>query len=261
MSQAPSSAGRSGVTIGIVFALPIEADAFTRSAREVVSIEAAGLTFHQGDVAGRSVAWCVGGAGASAATRATRLLIAGHRPRLIMSAGFAGALAPELVRGAVIEPVRAVRDTAGPPLALGIQPAPMPPPQPSSAAAVTGATIVSVGDVVASSAAKQLLAAATGASLVDMETYAVAEVAHAARIPCAAVRVVSDTAGQELPREVTALARPQSGMRRLGAALGAIGRRPGAALDLWHLWENAVVDGRTLGHAVEDLCRRHPADA
>jgi hypothetical protein len=33
-----------------------------------------------------------------------------------------------------------------------------------------------------------------------------------------------------------------------------IGRRPRAALDLWQLWERAVVDGRTLAAAVCRLC-------
>jgi hypothetical protein len=40
-------------------------------------------------------------------------------------------------------------------------------------------------------------------------------------------------------------------MRRLGAALAGIGRRPRAALDMWRLWEHAVVDGRALARAIE----------
>jgi hypothetical protein len=44
-------------------------------------------------------------------------------------------------------------------------------------------------------------------------------------------------------------------MRRLGAALGALGRRPRAAFDMWTLWEHAVVDGRTLAAALEEFVR------
>ena len=58
-------------------------------------------------------------------------------------------------------------------------------------------------------------------------------------------------ASQDLPKEIAALVQPQSGMRRLGAALGAIGRRPRAAVDMWRLWEHAVVDGRTLAGAIK----------
>jgi adenosylhomocysteine nucleosidase len=177
----------------------------------------------------------------------------------LVSAGFAGGLDPTLARGTVVLPTRAVCSSGGPPLELGLRPAASPSSGSPTVIAVTGVSIVSVPDVVTSPGGKQSLAAATGASVVDMETYAVAEAAREARLPCASVRVVSDTASQQLPREVTALARPQSGMRRLGAALGAISRRPRAALDLWQLWEHAVVDGRLLGRAIEDLCRQLPA--
>ena len=115
-------------------------------------------------------------------------------------------------------------------------------------------TIVSVSAIVATPAAKRALAVRSGAGLVDMETHAVAAVAAAAGLPCAAVRVISDAALDELPREVAALARPQSTLRRLGTALGAVGRRPGAALDLWRLYEHAVIDGRTLATALAETC-------
>jgi len=99
---------------------------------------------------------------------------------------------------------------------------------------------------------KRRLAARTGGKLVDMETFAVAEVAAAAGLPCAAVRVISDDARETLPGEVAALSAPQSPLRRLGAAVGAVGRRPAAAVDLWRLWERSVVDSRTLAAAVVD---------
>ncbi|MFM8290563.1 MAG: hypothetical protein ACKOC4_02545, partial [Planctomycetia bacterium] len=64
----------------------------------------------------------------------------------------------------------------------------------------------------------------------------------------------SDDATQALPPEAMALARPQSTARRFGAVLGALGRRPAVAVDLWRLYEHAVVDGRTLAAALEALC-------
>jgi adenosylhomocysteine nucleosidase len=229
--------------VGIVFALPVEADAFARSASDAVGYEAAGTTIHEGIVGGRRVAWCAAGVGAAAATRATRLLIDGHRPARLVSAGFAGGLAPALDRGAVVLPTRVLDGVdGGPPIALA-----------HAALRGIGATataIVSVARVVTTAAAKRALAAETGAEVVDMETYAVARAAGDASLPCTSIRVVSDTAGQDLPREIGALVQPQSGMRRLGAALAAIGRRPGAALDMWQLWEHAVVDGRTLAAAI-----------
>ena len=235
--------------------MPVEADAFAGLATETVDVTASGLTFHEGVVAGRRVAWCVAGAGGEAAGRATRLLIDGHRPRVIVSAGFAGGLDPALARGSVVYPRRSINHRGGPPIAVAAAG------QGSAAAAAGSAagsatshgdlTIVSVDTVVTTAAAKRDLAAATGASLVDMETYAVATAAHAAGLPCVSIRVISDDASQDLPKEIAALVQPQSGMRRLGAALAGIGRRPRAALDMWQLWEHAVVDGRTLAGAIK----------
>ncbi|MCE9630115.1 MAG: hypothetical protein K8S94_05260 [Planctomycetia bacterium] len=244
----PSAAG---CDAGVVFAVPIEADAFERLVTDRVEIRAATGRFHQGTVTGRRVAWCVAGVGADAAAAATRLLVDGHRPRLLISAGFAGGLDPALPRGSVVRPGASLTEMDRPPIPLaqiGIV-------AESRTAAVS---IVTVSNVAATAAAKRLLATRFGAQLVDMETYAVASVARSAGIDCASVRVVSDDASQELPREVATLAAPQSSLRRLGAAVGAIGRRPRAAVDLWRLWEHAVVDGKTLAAALVELVKMLP---
>ncbi len=231
--------------------MPVEADAFAGLATETVEVTAARLTLHEGIVAGRRVAWCVAGAGGETAGRATRLLIDGHRPRLILSPGFAGGLDPALARGTVVYPRRSINRTGGPPIAVAATGQGIATAAAGSATSRDGLAIVSVDTVVTTAAAKRDLAAATGASLVDMETYAVATVAQAAGLPCVSIRVISDDASQDLPKEIAALVQPQSGMRRLGAALAGIGRRPRAALDMWQLWEHAVVDGRTLAHAIK----------
>ena len=245
MTQETRSPSRPQCAAAIVFAMPIEADGFASLAREAVDFQATGVTIHEGLVADRRVAWCAGGAGAEAAARATRLLVDGHRPAVVITAGFAGGLDPALPRGTVIRPRRAVSRAAGPAIEFT-----------AGQGETDDLTIVSVDRVVTTAAAKRDLATATGAALVDMETYAVAAAARDAGLPCAAVRVISDDASQDLPREIAALVQPQSGMRRLGAAIGAIGRRPRAALDMWQLWEHAVVDGRTLAGALEDFVRR-----
>jgi len=234
-------------SVGIVFAVAIEADAFERSAVDRVETRAAGLTVHEGTVHGARVAWCVGGIGAARADRAARRLLAGHRPRLLVTAGFAGGLDPALTRGTAVRPTVSVADGDPRPLDLSSIGR-------SDVVHGQASTIVTVAEVVTTPAAKRLLAGRSGAHLVDMETHAVAAAAAAVGVPCAAVRVISDAADEALPGEVAALARPQSAIRRLGTALGAVGRRPRAALDLWRLYEHAVVDARTLAAAIEDVC-------
>ena len=238
---------------GILFAVPIEADPFERLATDRVETLAGGLAFHEGLVAGHRVAWCVAGVGGEAAARAARLMIDGHHPAVLVSAGFAGGLDASLVRGAAVRPGRSVSHDGSDPIPLVTRPG----------SDSTGGypslgdppTIVTADRIVRTVAEKRALLAASGGRLVDMETHAVARVARAAGLPCGCVRVISDDASQELPCEVADLARPQSAMRRFGAAIGAVGRRPRAALDLWRLYEHAVVDGKTLAAALEAFCR------
>lgn len=233
---------------GIVFAMPVEADAFAARGRDVVRMQAAGLEFHEGTIVGRRVAWVVAGAGLARAERACRLLIDGHRPGLIVSAGFAGGLVAGIERGRVVAPSRAIRAEQGSiPLAVAA----------ASGVANAGA-IITIDHVAGTVDEKRTLAATTGAELVDMETWGVARAARESGLDCVGLRVVSDTASDELPRELAALVKPQSSLRRLGSALRAVGRRPGAAVDMWRLWEHAVVDARTLADAIERLIGRLP---
>jgi len=239
--SAPSAA----VDVALVFALAIEADAFERLVDRRRDTEGARFTFSTGTVAGRRIAWCVSGVGPVAAAEATRQLIAGHHPRRVITAGFAGALDPGLHRGMAVRPGIVVTPSSAAPLHL---------------AAIGPATssvlsLVTVDRVAATIEAKRTLAEATGAHLVDMETFAVAEVATAAGVSCAAVRVISDDAAETLPAEVALLAQPQSRLRRFGALVGAVSRRPRSVGDLWQLWERAVVDARTLARAVVDVIR------
>jgi adenosylhomocysteine nucleosidase len=55
-----------------------------------------------------------------------------------------------------------------------------------------------------------------------------------------AIRVVTDEAGEVLPREVGRLVRQTSTAGRLGAAVAALWDRPGSAKDLLRLRETAV---------------------
>jgi len=256
---------RADCALGVVFALAVEADSFAALATHVFDTHAGGIVFREGLIAERRVVWCVSGAGSQAATLATQLLIDGHRPRLIASAGFAGGLCPSISRGSVVYPTRVLRVTAGMTVAetlplADIQPEAVFPSPVTVLDPLRTTSLVSVDHVVYTAAEKIELFNSTGALVVDMESFSVASRSHAAGVRCASVRVVSDAAGQELPPEIGRLVQPQSAMRRAGAALAAIGRRPRAAADMWRLWEHAVIDGKTLADALERLCRFLPTD-
>jgi adenosylhomocysteine nucleosidase len=85
---------------------------------------------------------------------------------------------------------------------------------------------IATNPVVLSSAAGKAAAAAGGALVVDMETAALAAVAHARGVPFAALRVVLDEARQPLPLDLD-LVDEATGEVRAGRALAALATRPG----------------------------------
>ena len=72
-----------------------------------------------------------------------------------------------------------------------------------------------------------------------MESSAVAALCAERLVRFLAIRVVSDDARKDLPREVASLI-TQSGSYRIGAAFRAIWNRPSSIKDFWTLHEHAL---------------------
>ncbi len=85
-----------------------------------------------------------------------------------------------------------------------------------------------------------------------METFAVAEVCRQRQTAFASVRVISDVAEERLPRDVEYLLRQKTGAARLGAALGAVCRRPASLKAMYQLHENALVASGRLARFLAD---------
>ena len=171
----------------------------------------------------------VSGMGAAAARQAAEALLAAGASALA-SFGLAGGLDPALGPGAIFLPSEvagadgAVLATSRPwrerlAQALHAQ-------RPRAEGRLLGSA-VAVGSV----AQKAALFRASGAAAVDMESLAVAMVAHDRAVPFIAVRVIVDAAGDALPPAVTAAAdaaghlklRPLVlGLLRSPAQLGAL---------------------------------------
>jgi len=247
----PPAASTADCCLGIIFALPIEAHSFERSVSEVVGYRANGLDISRGLFAGRSVAWAISGCGEVAAARAAQLIIDGHHPQRLVTAGFAGGLDPSLPRGQLVLPSLLLdgSDRQRPPLSIDRELAETLWDTHSPA----HATLLTVTRVITDVATKKTLHHSTGAGLVDMESYAVGAVAAEANIGVLACRVISDAADEALPEEVAKLSQPQSTMRRLGTALGALRRRPGAAVDFWRLWEQSLTHSQVLAAGLTDI--------
>ena len=123
-----------------------------------------------------------GGIGAEAARRAAEAVIAIYAPAVIYSAGFAGALVPEMKVGAIVQPRRVVNAGDGSRIDLSCG----------------EGVLVSFGTV-ANPEQKARLRDSFGAVAVDMEAAAVARAAEARGVRFAVVKVISDEFDFDLP--------------------------------------------------------------
>jgi adenosylhomocysteine nucleosidase len=242
LAPAPSPAD-----VGVVMAMPIEAGHLIDKLARVRRYAARGLTVVEGELEGRVLAVLASGVGVASARRGVEHLIAGHRPRVIVSAGFAGALDPALNRNDLVAP-RSVVDGSGEVVEI----------DPKLAAPAPGIRAVDrlllVDRVVTSSAEKAGLRAEHRADLIDMETFAAAVAARDGRAPFLALRVVSDDARTDLPTEVGRLLNT-SGSYRVGAALRALVGRPSSLKDFWSLHSHAMEAADRLADGLQVFLR------
>jgi adenosylhomocysteine nucleosidase len=79
-----------------------------------------------------------------------------------------------------------------------------------------------------------------------MESIGVAQVCSGEKVRFLSVRVIVDTVERALPRDIDLLVNKKSTAGRLGAAAGAILRRPSSIKDMWQLKEDALVASQRL---------------
>ena len=158
------------------------------------------------------------GMGRRNAERSLRAFLERRRPDRVLSCGFAGGLNPPLKAGTV---VFAAENNAR--LEAGL--------------AMAGHRRVRfrcADRVAAPAEAKQALWQATGADAVEMESQVLGTVGAESGIPFAIVRVILDTAGEDLPLDFNRLMTPDLRMSygRLACALLASPEKIGALLAL-----------------------------
>jgi adenosylhomocysteine nucleosidase len=218
--------------VGIVAALPLEVGYLVDMLRRVRRYHASSMPVIEGEHQGKIVAIAVGGMGRGAARRAAGVLLDGHRPSWIISAGFAGALNPALERNDLALPEELIdadgrRFPVSRPDSLG------------GAVRHASGRLLTVDQLVLDPAEKAELHRSTGADLVDLESSAVAAICAERLVRFLSIRIVSDDARTHLPAEVASLL-TKSGSYRIGAALRAIWNRPSSVVDFWTLHEHAL---------------------
>ena len=163
------------------------------------------------------LATLVTGMGRANAEEAVRQFLATQPASLVFTCGFAGGLNPELAPGDVLF------ETADEKLAARLQ-----------SAGAKPAKIHCASRVAVTAAEKKQLRQTTGADVVEMESAAIQALCRERRIPCATVRVISDSAAEDLPLDFNQLYRPDMTLD-FGRLLWAIAKSPGKIRALMQL--------------------------
>ena len=222
--------------VGVVAALEIEVAPLLARLTNVRKYHPARFKIVEGEHAGRLIAVVLTGMGRKRAQRGAEILLDGHRPRWLVSAGFAGALDPARRRNDLVLASEVVNDEGRRyAIDLGIPP---------GSGLHTG-RLLTVDAVARTAAEKAELRRLHGADLVDMETSALAALCGERGVRFLSVRVISDEAGVDLPPEMLAIVGETGGLR-LGATVGAIWKRPGSVKDLLALRTHANEAAETL---------------
>lgn len=105
--------------------------------------------------------------------------------------------------------------------------------------------IAGLDELVRLAETKRALFSGTGAVAVDMESHAVMRIAAAAGIPFLAVRVIADSATDELPRAAASALNAEGGVSIFGL-LGALLKRPGDIAGMTMLAKRSTTGFETL---------------
>ena len=193
------------------------------------------------------------GDGSVRAARGALEAIAAFHPSHVLGAGIAGALSPELAAGDLVASAR-VLDAA--------EEAPAPDPELLARAlalpGVRSGTLLSVVSPALTAIQKSALAARAGPlAVVDMESAAWARACAHERVPYLILRVVSDTADEDLPGYLAGCMDSQGSIRRAAVASRAL-LHPASIPALLRMRRRVAGCGRALGEAIAALAATIP---
>jgi adenosylhomocysteine nucleosidase len=176
------------------------------------------------------------GIGRVNAEKSAREFLSKNSPKLVLTCGFAGGLNPDLKIGDVVYETREPNSKI-----------------PNLVTARAKPAKFYCADRIATTVAeKRKLRELTGADVVEMESAAIHAVCKERNTPCITVRVISDTAHEDLPLDFNALAKPDKNLD-FGKLFLAIARSPGKIPKLMALQKKTKFAAQQLAAALAKI--------
>jgi adenosylhomocysteine nucleosidase len=228
MSQQPAGKGSTYAAekVLVCFAVREEAAPFTHCAATLPRIQVL-LT----------------GMGARNAERAVRAALEKERPDLVITCGFAGGLQPEWPSRTVVFAVEAKPDLSAALVAAGAR----------------SARFHCAARVATTAAEKRELRISTSADAVEMESEIIHKICHSQNVPCATVRVILDTANEDLPLDFNRLMDAEQRLSYFRLALELI-KSPGKIGALLGLQKQSRTAAKKLAGLLERILNKPITD-
>jgi adenosylhomocysteine nucleosidase len=196
------------------------------------------------------------GIGHQNAEKSVRSFLAASSPELVLTCGFAGGLNPDLKLGDVVFEIGGRRDefhesltsnSDGDSWNSSLR-------EKLLAAGARPVKFFCADRIATTVAEKKKLREETGADAVEMESAAIHAVCAERGIACATVRVISDTADEDLPLDFNALAKPDRSID-FGKLFLAIAKSPGKIGALMALQKKTQLAAVRLAAVLEKIIR------
>lgn len=250
--------------IGLVAAMPDEIRPLIRRVAPVTREKRAGFTIYRFVKGGKDVTLIESGIGTERAARATRTLMEAATPGLILNFGFGGAVRPGPAVGDIVVANR---------LLLfkerlfseqqGVTPALLPDliralERLQDGINIHQGTFITTGEIIGKRMLAGLLPTGAAHPVLEMESAAVARVAHGMNVPFAAIRAISDGADEELGFSIADFTDREMRIRTW-KVLWTLARKPGILPQLLRLGKNSRRAGENLATAVMAVLDSSPA--
>ena len=177
------------------------------------------------------------GIGRQNAERTVRRFLATNSPELVLTCGFAGGLNPNLELGQVVFELATRNDQLSTRLLT---------------AGARSATFFCADRIATTGSEKKYLHYTTHADAVEMESAAIHAVCADKNIPCATVRVISDTAHEDLPLDFNQLAKPDKSLD-FGKLFLTLAKSPGKIGALMQLQKKTKFAAEQLAGVLEKI--------